>query len=134
MSEVSVLEAVELRPVLELVPGKFSTRERQLPDGSGREKPWKEAIAYRQPDWKMLWIGHPWLSVRFDRERLLLSEPHESDSPLAKGSISPEELGRAVTAAEDELEDFARRMEPVLHEMGVAEVRRNARRLAGLEE
>jgi hypothetical protein len=99
----------------------------------GNMSEWREAVAYRQPEWKMHWIGHPWLSVRFDAGRLVYSEPHESDSPVARWAVSPEELGRAVAVAEAELEDFARRLEPVLDAMGVTEVQRNARRLAGLE-
>jgi hypothetical protein len=52
---------------------------------------------------------------------------------VGKWAVSPEELGRAVAVAEVELEDFARGLGPVLEMMGVAEVRRNARRLTGLE-
>jgi hypothetical protein len=226
MSELTVLNTVELVPVVELTPGTFSTRERPLPSGSGRELPeewhrywldsladagvvgltplwpwswlvttrqltspsildailstlvrgwggpevfsdpeskpvldgglavhdgtevlvapaccgdlgdlseWKDAVAYRQPDWRIVWIGHPWLSVRFEAGRLVFSEPHESNSPVARWTVRPDELGRAVAAAEAELEDFARRLGPALAAMGVLEIRRNARRLAGLE-
>jgi hypothetical protein len=225
MDEPTYVEGIELTPVIELTPGTFSTRERTLPSGSGRDLPdewhrywldsladsgvvglkplwpaswlvttrqltdgdvvgrilsanvrdwgglealsdsenrpvldgglalchngevlvapgccgdlgnlseWRGAAAYRQPDWKIVWTGHPWLSVRYDAGRLVFSEPHESDTPTGRWLVRPEELVRAVAAAEVELEDFARRLEPVLEPMGVAEVRRNARRLAGL--
>lgn len=98
----------------------------------GNLSEWREAAAYRQSAWKMLWIGHPWISVRFGEGRLVFSEPHESDAPAARWAVNPGELGRAVAAAEAELEDFARRLEPVLDAMGVAEARRTARSLAGL--
>jgi len=71
--------------------------------------------------------------VRFDAGRLVLSEPHESKSPVAQWWVTPEELGRAVAGAKTELEGFARRLEPELDAMSVAEVERNARRLAGLD-
>jgi hypothetical protein len=99
----------------------------------GNLSEWREAATYRQPDWKMLWVGHPWVSVWFHEGRLGFSEPHESDSPVARWAVRPEELGQAIAAAEAELEDFACRLRPALDAMGVAEAPRNARRLAGLE-
>lgn len=45
---------------------------------------WREAADYRGSEWQMLWIGHPWLSVRFEDGLLVLSEPHESNSPEAR--------------------------------------------------
>ncbi len=55
-----------------------------------------------------------------------------SDAPVERWAVSPGELERAVAAAETELEDFARRLEPVLDAMGVAEIRRTARSIAGV--
>jgi hypothetical protein len=80
----------------------------------------------------MVWIGHPWLSIRFDAGRLVLSEPHESDAPTARWEVRPEELVRAVNAAEAELEAFVRRLRTVLGDMGVADAGLAARKLAGL--
>src|SRR5262249_59855511 len=51
MTELTSLEGIALRPVIELTPGTFATRERPLPSGSGR----------------------------FDQGRLVLSDLHESD-------------------------------------------------------
>lgn len=93
---------------------------------------WREAAAYRRPEWAMLWIGHPWLSVRFEAGQLVLSEPHESDAPVGRWSVKPDELDRAVTAAEAELASFAGRLCPVLGDMPVADRRVVARKLAGL--
>ena len=39
MAALIAREGIELVPVVELDPGKFSTRERRLPSGSGREVP-----------------------------------------------------------------------------------------------
>jgi hypothetical protein len=227
MSELTVLDAVELMPVIELTPGTFSTHERSSPSGSGLDLPeewnrywldsladsgvvglnpirlwswlvptrqltdavvlnriltvlvrewggpdvfsdpdmkpvlngglalrnnddllvaptccsdlgnlsdWKQALEYRQSSWKMLWIGHPWLSVRFDGKRLVLSDLHESDSPVARWTISHEDLGRAVAEAEAELEVFAQRLEVTVAAFNTKEdAVRASRRLAGLE-
>jgi hypothetical protein len=97
---------------------------------------WRDAAAYRQAEWKMVWVGHPWVSVRFDADRLVFSEPHESDAPNApnaRWSVRPEELGRAVAAAYAELEVFARHLRSNLADMGVADANTVAKKLAGLE-
>ncbi len=94
---------------------------------------WRDAAAYRQAEWKMVWVGHPWVSVRFDTDRLEFSEPHESDAPNARWSVRPEELDRAVAAAEAELEVFARHLRSTLADMGVADAKTVAKKLAGLE-
>ena len=61
-------------------------------------------------EWNMLWI-RTWLSVRFDAGRLALSDLHETDSPVPRWTVAPEEPAWAVATAEAELEDFARRLE-----------------------
>lgn len=94
---------------------------------------WRQASAYRERDWQMLWIGHPWLSVRFEAPWLILSDLHESDTPTGRWAVNADDLERAIAVAEEELDSFAVRMQPVLEAMGVGEVERNARRLAGLE-
>jgi hypothetical protein len=94
---------------------------------------WRQAAVYRGADWQMLWIGHPWLSVRYEVPWLVLSNLHESDTPTGRWAVNADDLERAVAAAQGELEAFAVRMLPVLEAMGVGEVERNARRLAGLE-
>ncbi len=79
---------------------------------------WREAAGYRGSEWGMLWIGHPWLSIRYDGERLVLSEPHESDTPVARWLVSPDELRVAISVAEAKLERFARRLEALGVEEG----------------
>ena len=51
-------------------------------------------MAYRQAEWKMVWVRHPWMSVRFDADRLLFSEPHESDMPNARWARGSPWAGR----------------------------------------
>src|SRR5262249_13887545 len=93
---------------------------------------WRQAAACRESGWQMLWIGHPWLSVRYEAPWLVVSDLHESDTPTGRWAVNSDDLEQAVVAAQDELESFAVRMQPVLEAMGVGEVERNARRLAGL--
>jgi hypothetical protein len=93
---------------------------------------WRDAVAYRQDEWKMVWVGHPWVSVRFDADRLVFSGPHESDAPDARWAVRPDALGRAVAAGEAELEVFARRLRSALADMSVADASSVAARMAGL--
>jgi hypothetical protein len=94
---------------------------------------WRKAAMHRGGDWQMLWIGHPWLSVRFEDGWLVISEPHEDDPPVPHLKVRPEALHLAVTEAEAELEALAGRFRPVLHELlGPERSLRLARTLAGL--
>jgi hypothetical protein len=72
------------------------------------------------------------VSVRFEDGWLAFSEPHESDMPTAQWSIRPNELGRAVAAAQVELEGFARRLRSVLADMRVPGASLVSRKMAGL--
>jgi hypothetical protein len=93
---------------------------------------WREAAAYRGEEWQMVWIGHPWLSVRFQEGWLILSQPHESEPPLARWAVRPEELESAVVRAQAELEAFARRLQPAFEALGASDPATVARNLAGL--
>lgn len=96
---------------------------------------WKAAATYRGTEWQMLWIGHPWLSVRYDAPRLILSEPHESTEPCARWAILPAELDRAIVKAQSELERFAggvARLLPAINYQGDSAAM--ALRLAGMYE
>ena len=99
----------------------------------GNLSEWRAAVGYRESEWRMLWIGHPWLSVRYESRLLVISEPHESDSPSGRWAVDAGVLDRAVDAAEVELERFSRRLERVLMRLGLVDrAGRLARRLAGL--
>ncbi len=65
---------------------------------------WLDAAAYRSEQWNTLWIGHPWLSVQYINNRLILSEPHEDNTPQGKWSIDPNELELALAPAIDQLQ------------------------------
>ncbi len=95
---------------------------------------WYAAASHRGSNWRMLWIGHPWLSVRFEEPWLVLSQPHESDTPEAVGwAFRPEQLDRALAAAGAELESFAGRLGDALAMLGHRGDRGPvARRLVGL--
>ena len=96
---------------------------------------WKEAAEYRGTEWQILWIGHPWLSVRFQPPWLVVSEQHESDTPSGNWAVSPEELDRAVDEAKSQLERFAGELARVLPVLGYREdPLEMSRKLAGLCE
>src|SRR5665213_2819240 len=96
---------------------------------------WQTAARYRGQPCQMLWIGHPWPSMRFEGERLILSDLHESGEPIGRWSILPEDLQGALAAAKAQLQQFARRIAPILIDLGF---RGNApvmaEKLAGLRE
>lgn len=80
---------------------------------------WREAAGHRTAEWRMLWIGHPWLSVKYQAPWLILSDLHESESPpQMRWAVSPEGLLKAVVNAENELERFAQQISPVLITLG----------------
>src|SRR5262245_57991904 len=68
---------------------------------------WRRAVSYRGPEWQSLSNGHPWVSVRYDAPRLILSEPHEMQAPTARWAVGPDQLHAAVVPAEVGLERFA---------------------------
>lgn len=51
---------------------------------------WKMAAEHRGPEWQILWIGHPWISVRYEAPWLILSGPHESGEPSGRWTVLPE--------------------------------------------
>lgn len=94
---------------------------------------WKKAANYRGAEWQMLWIGHPWLSIRSEDQMLVLSEPHESDSPSGFWKLDTGVLLKAVDNATAQLQDFAFYLEEALRANGVdAGSAELSRKLAGL--
>lgn len=94
---------------------------------------WAEAAAYRGTDWQMLWVGHPWLSVRFEDPLLVLSELHESETPTAAWAVDPAALHAEAATAQDVLAAFADRVRTALLSLGLTrDPDGTARRLAGL--
>ncbi len=80
---------------------------------------WRTASEYRGAAWQMLYIGHPWLSVRLEDGRLVLAGPHESKPPEARWAVDPDAFVRAVAVAGAELEAFASRIARALPGLGV---------------
>jgi hypothetical protein len=65
---------------------------------------WRALIDYREPAWRMVWIGHPWLSARADGDDIVLSLPSEGAPPepawvLNRALIHPA-LARATARLE----------------------------------
>ena len=84
----------------------------------GNTANWKEAASFEGEQWEMLWIGHPWLSMKLQKPWLLLSDLHETDDPVERWAVKPDELSRAVAAAEDELSRFSKMIASVLVNCG----------------
>jgi hypothetical protein len=94
---------------------------------------WQEASEYRGSDWNMVWIGHPWVSTRFDGDKLLISALHESEPPVARYSLDPNCLANAVIVARGEAERFSRRLETAVEPIfGRDLAPRMSRQLSGL--
>lgn len=101
----------------------------------GNLSDWRAAARYRGAEWQQVWIGHPWIHARFDDGWLILSEPVESEPPVGRYAVRPDDLERAIVTAEAELEDLARRLRPVLSGLvGDDRAGYMSRMLAGLWE
>jgi hypothetical protein len=80
---------------------------------------WKQASAYREAQWQQLYIGHPWVCVRFTDGSLTISEENEQEVyelPLsaARYTVSPSLLEAAIKQAQNEVELFAERLRPAV--------------------
>jgi hypothetical protein len=64
---------------------------------------WRAAATERASVWSMLYIGHPWVSVRGEGELLQFSKPHEGGPTELDFEISRAALGAAVDTAAIEL-------------------------------
>jgi hypothetical protein len=71
---------------------------------------WRRAVGYREAKWKNVSNGHPWVSVRYDGPRLIISGPHQGEPPTPRWAVHPDQLQFAVVAAEVELDRFARQV------------------------
>jgi hypothetical protein len=79
---------------------------------------WREAVEYKGSTWRPLWIGHPWVSVRFFNGMLTISDYHEIDDNndneiFPKFRVSPRDLQHAVNIAEYELGIFVDRIKQI---------------------
>jgi hypothetical protein len=71
---------------------------------------WREAAGYRRAEWRSLSRGHPSVSVQYRAPQMIISSPHEGNSPTARWAVCPEQFRDAVVAAELELERFPGRI------------------------
>ena len=96
---------------------------------------WRRAVSYRAPEWQNLSNGHPWISVRYDAPRLILSEPHEGWSPpTARWAVCPDQLRDAVGAAEVEMERFAGQITSAMPTGYAVDAYQLGRKLAGFAQ
>lgn len=75
---------------------------------------WKAAASFRKSVWEILWIGHPWLSMKYQQPNLILSDVHESNSPVERWTVQQDELQKAVHTAETELLRFSAMIASIL--------------------
>jgi len=64
---------------------------------------WRSMLLEAGESWKMLWIGHPWVSWKRDGDDICLSDYHESTDgaePDVKWKLPVSELCEAVRRAE----------------------------------
>ncbi len=94
---------------------------------------WKKAAAYEGPEWQMVWIGHPWISVRYEAPWLILSAPHETSPPCERWRVLPAALHQAWEEATNEQIRFAHKLAKTLPTLGFhGDADDMGHRLAGL--
>ena len=102
-----------------------------LSDSAG----WRRAVAYRQAKWQNVSNGHPWVSVRYEAPRLILSEPHQGQHPpTARWAVCPDQLRDAVIAAEVEMQRFAGQITAAMPSRYAVDAHQLGRKLAGFAQ
>ncbi len=85
---------------------------------------WERAVRHCGSEWRMLWIGHPWVSIKTDGDRFVLSEPHEDDAGAKpRLTVSQEALTQAVARAREQRDRFRVRLVPALEKVIASEGR-----------
>lgn len=93
---------------------------------------WRDVAGLTGAGWRIVWIGHPWVSVRPAGGDLLLTEPHEGDAPEPRWVVNRGLVAAAADRAREELEAFAGRLAVALGD--VPDAGPVARILAGLDK
>ncbi|WP_298865639.1 hypothetical protein [uncultured Gimesia sp.] len=76
---------------------------------------WKAAAQNREAYWQELWVGHPWISTKYQSSRLILSDYHEINTEISdRWGVHPQNLEQAIQNAEAELKDFSLRLKIIL--------------------
>jgi len=96
---------------------------------------WKMAAEYRGADNTMVWIGHPWVNVRFNGINLIFTgDDGLTLKPSPECVVTPDDLKRAVDQAYWEIESLAERLTPVIEKFAPeGRAVETARILAGLQ-
>jgi hypothetical protein len=85
----------------------------------GNLESWRHAAAYRESKWLMLWNGHPWMYMRYERDHLLFTDLME-DEPRSrhdvKYAIPVSVLQQAVGQASEDLKLFEARCAPYMED------------------
>jgi hypothetical protein len=85
---------------------------------------WCDALAYRDEDWKMMWIGHPWLLMKYENAQLLLAESGEAahdQPPQTIWELSRETFAEQMAEVERELSYLESRLASILPGLGCSE-------------
>jgi hypothetical protein len=72
---------------------------------------WEDVAAYRESEWAMVWIGHPWIYMKYDDGWLYFTDYTEGEADKAKVlyAIQPQKIAKAVKRAKPETEAFLER-------------------------
>lgn len=82
-------------------------------------KNWKEILEYPSKDWKQVWIGHPWIYVRINGDKIEFSDYMENSGNLendlpVKMQMNVSEFTKALDKAIDELMIFKQNIMSIL--------------------
>ncbi|QDU47755.1 hypothetical protein [Gimesia panareensis] len=97
---------------------------------------WEAAAQNRSQSWQTLWVGHPWISTRFQTPWVILSDYHELEMEIPeRWVVRRQELQQAIQNAERELTQFSLKLERVLEKWALqTDLKKLARQLVCLPE
>ena len=69
---------------------------------------WKSVAAYQESEWAMVWIGHPWIYMKYEDGWLYFTDYTEDGTNHVDVlyAIEPEQIAQAVKMAEPETQAF----------------------------
>jgi hypothetical protein len=72
---------------------------------------WEDVAKYRESEWAMVWIGHPWIYMKYENGWLYFTDYTEdkADKATILYAIEPDKIAHAVTDARPETEAFLER-------------------------
>lgn len=76
---------------------------------------WKAAAQNHEAYWQELWVGHPWISTKYQSPLLILSDYHDINTEISdRWAVLPQNLEQAIQNAEIELTEFSQRLKKIL--------------------